>query len=187
MPLNVEIKAWCHNPEKAERLLLSAQPEFIGTDHQIDTYFFVPEGRLKLREGNIENALIFYHRQNQAAAKTSDVILYQAGGDPALKQILSAALGIQVIVDKHRKIYFVENVKFHFDTVEQLGSFVEIEAIDREGNISVEKLHEQCAHFTSLLDIRPEDLIASSYSDMLLAKKYSATAPPGGDSAATID
>jgi len=44
--------------------LLMLHPKFQGLDHQIDTYFNVQKGRLKLREGNIENSLINYDRKN---------------------------------------------------------------------------------------------------------------------------
>ena len=56
MPLNVEIKARCNSPEKIHQILKAQNAEFKGIDHQIDTYFDVPNGRLKLREGNIEEA-----------------------------------------------------------------------------------------------------------------------------------
>ncbi|MFO0468690.1 MAG: adenylate cyclase, partial [Bacteroidota bacterium] len=57
----IEIKARCSNPSKVRQLLLQ-QPniQFIGVDEQVDTYFKIPSGRLKLREGNIENSLIYY-------------------------------------------------------------------------------------------------------------------------------
>jgi predicted adenylyl cyclase CyaB len=45
-------------------------------------------------------------------------------------------------VDKHREIYFVGNVKFHLDTVEGLGTFVEIESIDMDGTIGQDRLYE---------------------------------------------
>ena len=35
--------------------------------------------------------------------------------------------GYKAVVDKRRKIYFIGNVKFHFDTVDGLGTFVEVE------------------------------------------------------------
>ena len=60
MHLNVEIKAKCSDPKRVRNILESKGAEYRGLDHQIDTYFRVPNGRLKLREGNIENALIFY-------------------------------------------------------------------------------------------------------------------------------
>ena len=58
MPLNIEIKAKCQVPEKIHQILRKKEAEFKGIDHQIDTYFNVNDGRLKLREGNIENHLI---------------------------------------------------------------------------------------------------------------------------------
>jgi adenylate cyclase, class 2 len=70
-------------------VLLVLHPKFIGTDHQIDTYFNVQKGRLKLREGNIENALIQYNRANVLDAKQSDVILYKHLPNIALKNILT--------------------------------------------------------------------------------------------------
>jgi predicted adenylyl cyclase CyaB len=173
MHINFEFKARHHDIAEAERMLASHQARFVGEDHQVDTYFHVPNGRLKLREGTIEQALIFYERSNVAGAKQSDVILYQHKADESLKRILIHSLGIKAVVDKKRRIYFIDNVKFHFDTVEDLGSFVEVEAIDKDGNIGLEKIKEQCFHYQQLLGIASEDLLAASYSDMLLARKSS--------------
>ena len=171
MHINFEFKAKHDDIAGAEQILLQSGPLFIGEDHQIDTYFNVPNGRLKLREGNIEHALIFYERANTATAKQSNVILYQHKPDAALKALLEKSLGIKTVVDKKRKIYFIDNVKFHFDTVEDLGSFIEVEAIDKDGNLGLEKIKEQCFYYQQLLGIKPENILAKSYSDMLLAKK----------------
>jgi len=173
MHINFEFKARHSNIDEAERTLQQKQPLYVGEDHQIDTYFNVPNGRLKLREGTIEHALIFYQRTNVAGAKQSDVILYQHPADAALKQILIQSLGIKTVVDKRRRIYFVQNVKFHFDTVQGLGTFVEVEAIDKDGSIGIETLKEQCSRYQQLLGVKEEDFIAESYSDLLLVKKSS--------------
>ena len=111
MHINYEFKASCDDPEKLEEILLEHKPEFKGTDHQVDTYFNVAHGRLKLREGNIENALIHYQRSNTAGARQSEVTLYQHKPEPALREALTKALGIKVVIDKKRKIYFLENIK----------------------------------------------------------------------------
>ena len=58
--INSEIKARCADQEAVRHYLREHGADFKGTDHQIDTYFDVPEGRLKLRQGPIENNLIFY-------------------------------------------------------------------------------------------------------------------------------
>jgi len=171
--LNVEIKATCTDPDRIRAILVAHQADFRGRDHQIDTYFIVPHGRLKLREGNIENSLIHYFRDSQTGPKTSEVTLYATSPDPSLKAALIRALGIKIIVDKQREIYFIGNVKFHLDTVTGLGTFVEIEAIDADGSLGAAKLEQQCSHYLRLLDIRQEALISGSYSDMLMSKKDS--------------
>jgi adenylate cyclase, class 2 len=97
------------------------------------------------------------------------VLLYQNNKDGLLKELLTRALGILVTVDKQREIYFIDNVKFHLDTVKDLGEFVEIEAI---GNDILDKhgLMEQCKFYLNLFGILKEDLIPYSYSDMLIQK-----------------
>ena len=168
MHLNIEIKARCSNQDFIRNLLLDRQADFRGTDHQVDTYFQVPKGRLKLRQGSIENNLIHYDRPDQAGPKASEVHLYACQDGEALKATLAAALNIKVVVDKKREIYFIENVKFHLDQVEELGTFVEIEAIDSDGSIGRDKLKEQCDYYLELFKIQEEDLLQNSYSDMLL-------------------
>jgi len=165
--LNVEIKAKCGRPQFIKSILESQNARFVGIDHQVDTYFRANNGRLKLREGNIENTLIHYLRADQAGPKASEVALYHPQPDAALKEVLKRALGIQIIVDKQRAIYFIDNVKFHVDEVKGLGSFVEIEAIDRHGDIGQERLLEQCNFYLNLLEIDASDLIDRSYSDLI--------------------
>ena len=171
MITNFEFKARVGNPDDFEKKLLVLQPAFRGEDHQTDTYFNIKDGRLKLREGNIENSLIHYERQDCLGAKQSSVILYRYNPDQALKNILIRTLGIKVVVEKVRRIYFIENVKFHFDRVKGLGTFIEVEAIDETGSIGLEKLKIQCNHYASYFSLKDEDYLDKSYSDMLLEKE----------------
>ena len=166
--LNIEIKARCRAPDQIRTILNDEGADFKGTDHQVDTYFEVPEGRLKLRQGTIERKLIFYRRPDGKSPKASDINLVPAEHPESLLHLLTNALGQKVVVDKQREIYFIDNVKFHIDKVQGLGNFVEIEAIDNDGSIGKEKLQEQCRYFMGLLEISEEDLMAESYSDMLL-------------------
>lgn len=166
--LNIEIKARCSEPDKIRQILQSHRADFKGIDHQIDTYFNCTNGRLKLREGNIENNLIHYNRSDDAQPKASIVTLEKVAPNSNIKAVLTNALGVKVVVDKHRGIYFIDNVKFHIDEVKGLGSFVEIEAIDADGSIGKPKLQEQCASYMELFGIEAGDLVRVSYSDLLL-------------------
>ena len=168
---NFEFKAKANDLDILEKKLNTLNPKYIGEDNQLDTYFNVATGRLKLREGNIENSLIYYERINTAGAKQSNILLYQHNPDKTLKEILIKVNGVKVVVDKKRKIYFIDNVKFHFDCVQGLGTFVEVEAIDKNGDIGVDKLKEQCNFYATFFNIATTDYIAFSYSDLILAKK----------------
>lgn len=168
--LNIEIKARSHNQDSIREILKSENADFKGVDHQIDTYFKVNSGRLKLREGNIENSLVHYEREDKEGPKQSNVTFYKSAEKDSLKKILTKALGVLVVVDKTREIYFIDNAKFHIDSVKDLGTFVEIEAIDPDGSIGKDKLLEQCQFYLDLFKISKEDLISNSYSDLLMKK-----------------
>jgi predicted adenylyl cyclase CyaB len=168
--INIEIKASTGRQQFIREYLLKAGADCKGTDVQTDTYFVVPSGRLKLRQGAIENNLIWYERPNQAGATQSDFLLTPVANGEELKSILQKALGIKVTVIKKREIYYIGNVKFHIDELEGLGHFVEIEAGNKTADVPVEKLQEQCRFYMKEFGIKDEDLLAGSYSDMLLEK-----------------
>ena len=170
MAINIEIKARSSNQDAVREILKSRNADFKGVDHQIDTYFVVPNGRLKLREGNIENTLIYYEREDKEGPKQSNVDIYHCEPKPELKETLTSALGVLVVVDKKREIYFIDKIKFHVDVVEGLGNFIEIEAIDETGTMDKDILYKQCQEYLKLFNIAEEDLVSVSYSDLLLEK-----------------
>jgi predicted adenylyl cyclase CyaB len=168
----MEIKARCKDWRPLHDVLMEAGARFIGQDHQVDTYFRIDRGRLKWREGEIENHLIYYRRPDREGPKRSDVQLYPVSPGASLKALLADALGILTVVDKKRRIYFIENVKFHLDEVSGLGAFVEIEAIGKEMSASPKELEAQCRHYMALLNIDPADWVDLSYSDLLLNSSF---------------
>jgi adenylate cyclase, class 2 len=164
---NIEIKAKCSFQEDIRKILKESKATFAGEDHQIDTYFNVSNGRLKLREGNIENTLIHYDREDKEEPKLSDYLLYKTKPGELLKELLTKALGVLTIIDKEREIYLLDNVKIHLDTVKELGTFIEIEVIGKKEN-EKDKLLNKCKYYLKLFRIKDEDLIPFSYSDMKL-------------------
>jgi predicted adenylyl cyclase CyaB len=138
-------------------------------DEQTDTYFTVSHGRLKLREGNIENNLIFYERLDMPGPKSSHFQLVKVDDAKGLKEVLSRSMGVKVVVKKRREIYYIRNVKFHIDEVPGLGSFVEIEAGNILADLSQAQLKEQCDFYLKEFGIKEEDLVEVSYSDMVLS------------------
>ena len=167
--INVEFKARMRDEKWVRAALKCLHPRVAGTDHQVDTYFNTPTGRLKLRQGNIENALIFYQRQNTARVRPSKVLLCEFS-DPAqawkLKKVLASALGVAAVVDKVREIYFVGNVKIHLDRVRGLGKFLEVEAFVQKG--SLRHGRRKAEQMKQMFGVLPEDVLPHSYSDMIL-------------------
>jgi len=166
--VNIEIKARTGRPAEIRQYLLEHGADCKGTDYQTDTYFNTNKGRLKLRQGNIENNLIYYERSDQAGPKQSDFNLVKVDNAETLKAMLTSAIGIKITVKKTREIFFIENVKFHLDILDALGCFVEIEASNRYAPLSNKQLNEQCNFYMQEFGIKEEDLVNISYSDMLL-------------------
>jgi len=167
--LNFEFKARLRDEKRARAVLKQLGARLVGTDHQADTYFQVPSGRLKVREGRIENALIYYRRSNTPRARRATVDMMLLPRRNSLRAILAAALGVRVVVDKRREIYFVRNVKIHLDRVRGLGKFVEVEAISRSGDLK--RIRAQARHFQKLFGIPSSEIVGKSYADLVLAKK----------------
>jgi len=168
--LNIEIKAQIDDPERIRRFLLERGAEFRGTDHQIDTYFTVARGRLKIRRGTIENCIVWYERPDNTGPKRCDYLIEKFPEEgttlESIGHMLEASLGIRAVVDKQREIYFIGNVKFHIDDVAGLGSFFEIEAIGGE-DMGEEELRRQCGDYLAALCITDSMLLRTSYCDMI--------------------
>lgn len=164
--VNYEFKARLKNESHVRAALKRLRARRIGTDRQVDTYFRVPRGRLKIREGKIENALVYYERSNAARARRSRIELMHLPRRNSIRAILTAALGVLTVVDKRREIYFVGNVKVHLDRVRGLGKFVEVEAISRGAGLS--KVRQQALQFQKLFGIAGEDIVPQSYSDLVI-------------------
>jgi predicted adenylyl cyclase CyaB len=162
---NFEFKARLRNAPHLRGVLKKMRARFVGRDHQVDTYFHVSKGRLKLRQGNLENALIFYDRSNVPRARRATIELMPLPKRNPLRSLLASALGVRAVVEKWREIYFVGNVKIHLDHVRGLGRFVEVEAISKSRRTA--KIRQEARKFLKFFRIAPADLIAESYADLV--------------------
>jgi adenylate cyclase class IV len=160
------VKARCTAADQVERTLMEIGAVYCGEDFQTDTYFEVPIGKLKLREGNIENLLTHYLREDDGSKMKTTVFVYEKDPDETLTKRYTESRPIIGRVVKRRKIFWIGNVKFHVDRFEGGKSFVEIEAIDRHGLLGLETIRSQAEKYQQLLFIRPEDVVKESYIDM---------------------
>jgi homotetrameric cytidine deaminase len=166
---NVELKARIANPDDTAARCIALGAEDGGVLVQRDTYYAARRGRLKLREdGERGNELIAYFRLDGPEPDMSAYMLVPTDEPTALSAALDASLGTAVVVSKHRRLFFWENVRIHIDEVEGLGSFVELEAlVEPDG---AEAAQERVARLRTELAIDDASLVAGGYSDLLLSE-----------------
>ena len=139
----------------------------LGIVHQVDTYFRVAQGRLKLREVfSGQDQLIYYRRSDERGPKASDYEVIPVAEAEKLRRALADALGVKARVCKRREILLLENVRIHLDEVEGLGSFIELEVVVGEGETEAECV-ERAEGLLQAFGVRASDLVAGSYADLV--------------------
>ena len=164
--VNVELKARDPDPEATLARCLALGAEDAGELRQTDTYFMARRGRLKLRTSE-SSELIAYRRPDDAEASESTYVLAPVSDPDALAEALDAALGTTVVVSKRRRLFLWEGVRIHLDEVEDLGSFVEFEAVLPDAG-DLATAHEKVARLRAELGIEDDALVSVGYADLLL-------------------
>ncbi len=169
MPVNLELKARIASLEAAEARARAAGLQFRDILPQVDTYFRVVDGRLKLREQKGgPSELIYYERSENTSERLSTYYTEPVADPTRLVQLLSRALGILAVVAKERHLYLYRGARVHLDEVRGLGSFVEFEVpADAQGTEEIMKELRQ------LFGIGEADVIKNSYSDMIIGESFS--------------
>lgn len=166
---NIEIKARYPNLDLAQEIAQKIGAKLLWSDDQEDTYFSTRTGQLKLRESRVNGSeLIPYIKSEDENTKRSDYAKLPVT-DPALvKSLLNALLGAKQVIRKHRKVFLVENVRVHLDSVDGLGNFLEFEAVfhgDTPEAVAREKA--KLKDLMSVFQIVPGSLLEGSYPDLL--------------------
>lgn len=166
MPHNIEIKARAQNFERqlqhARRLGGEAQRLV-----QRDTFFKVPQGRLKLRVQEAgRGQLIYYERADAAGPKVSHYQLTPTDDPEGLEQLLGAALGVLGTVHKTRLVYLVGQTRIHLDEVQGLGHYLELEVVLRPGQ-PPEQGEAEARRLMTELEVEPQDLVQGAYFDLV--------------------
>lgn len=189
-PRNIEFKAKLTGRQRAESLVeqLTRLPPLELT--QDDTFFPVPQGRLKLRQfADDSGELIAYQRADQLGPRISKYWKVSTNEPRELAEVLGHALGFLGRVRKRRRVYLLDPIliaqqetglpdlaalqppvpiptRVHFDEVVDLGEFLELEVV-LAGAIT-ESLAQQFANwFRKHLEIADEHLLSRPYLDLL--------------------
>ena len=164
----VELKAKVSELDGFRKKLDDLGSKFVGTFHQKDTYFEVPEGRLKLREvnGTADAELIFYERENITGPKQDDAFLLRVQDADDFKVVLKRILKQSIIIEKEREIYMHKGTQIHLDTVKGLGKFIEFERQTSDEPETVKKDQKVLEELREQFKISSNNLETLSYSDL---------------------
>ena len=167
MPRNIEVKARISSVESVlprARALADGEPVMIEQD---DSFFVVPQGRLKLRQfadGSAE--LIHYHRADSPDTKASDYVRVPVPDPAALREALARACGLLGRVQKRRLLLMAGPTRIHLDRVAGLGDFMELEVVLADGQSDA----EGAAIAEALMDalgLADAHRLAGSYLDLM--------------------
>ncbi len=162
---NVELKAELRDITLARAICKSLGASFILAFQQVDTYYRIPQGRLKRRETAGEPAeYIFYERPNRVAPKLSNFTIFSE--EQAIERFGREPLPVWTIVRKKRELWMWGAVRIHLDTVEQLGTFIEFESLVSRAN-SIAQGHDHMTALRKHFAMAMGELIDGSYSDLL--------------------
>lgn len=170
---NIEIKARYPNHEKARGIALRLRAQWVGHDRQVDTFFKVPNGRVKLRESTLKGAqLIPYLRPDVRGPKTSQYVVIPISDASKTKWLLKETLGVEGVVVKQRELYLLGNIRIHLDRVKGLGNFLEFEAVFAKDMPRIRKREtNKVKKLLKVFQVEPKDLLENSYRDQLKRKK----------------
>jgi adenylate cyclase class IV len=169
MPKNLELKSLYDSLPGAKRIARAIGAVHKGTLRQVDTYFSVRSGRLKLREIDGEKfELIYYERANAKRSRYSDYRIVPLTEPRFAKDIFRILFGISVVVRKKRTLFLYQNARIHIDSVNRLGTFIEFEVVVNRGK---KQARELMRFLRKEFRIDPTSLVGGSYSDMLRRKE----------------
>jgi len=170
MGLNIEIKARCTDHVAIEKVIQKMNIPFEGMQQQSDTFFNVPNGRLKLRESDTKgNFLIPYLRPDVKKPRKSDYVLLDVNDVDQSLNILEKMFGVRGIVEKTRKVFHYDNIRIHLDQVDDLGNFIELEGVIKNKKQKEETL-QKIDLLMEIFEIKDEDIVINAYIDMLEKK-----------------
>ncbi len=164
---NIEIKAKLKDFKAARQVAATAADGEREVLEQVDTFFKVETGRLKLRCISGEKAeLIYYNRPDKPGPSESKYEIVSVSNPEPFIKLLSESLGILGEVKKCRYLYLSGRTRIHLDRVEGLGDFMELEVVLNPDESS-EKGVDEANRLMKIFGISEDDLISHAYVDLL--------------------
>lgn len=165
--VNLEIKINISNLSQIRNILRKINAIYQFEMEQKDTYFQLGDNKIKTREINdSEIQLIKYFRKEVKGKKISSYSVEKISKTE--KESLFKNNKTICEVYKKRELWIYKHTRIHLDVVKGLGKFLELETVLKD--VSKKEGNREFNNLISILGIDKQKSIASSYSDILLAK-----------------
>jgi adenylate cyclase class 2 len=171
MNIEIEKKFRVQDFNKTKEKIESLGSDFKKTKETNDRYFEVPQRtkrtkylRIRFNNDQEDGTLAYHEVIDNLQTKEWEIDV----NDTRIGQQILEKLGFQPEVDvkKKRLVYILDNAKILLDEVENLGSFVEIEAPDEK---TLEKIVQK-------LDLDEKDIVSGAgYPDLIKEKNERTT------------
>ncbi len=179
--IEVEVKLKVAEPKKIEAKLKKLGGRFAEQKRQSDVYFNAPDRdfaktdealRIRTEKGN--NFLTYKGPKIDTQTKSRreiEILLGNKKRDRDNTRSLLILLGYREVatVNKRRRIFKLHNLRISIDQVDNLGSFIEVEASAEE--TAFEKKRKQIFALLKKIDLNISKSIRQSYLELLLAKR----------------
>jgi len=176
--LEIEVKIKMPH-EMMKRDLIQNGAQYMGTEHQRDTYFNAPDRdfsktdeALRIRSIDGKGEITYKGKRLDTVSKTRPE--FNSPVDEKTMAEILKALGFfeSGSVIKSREIYNWDGFFIGLDTVEELGEFVEIEsALKNADRQTIQNETDRIFQFLKKYNIAKEDSIKTSYLEMVLEAK----------------
>jgi adenylyl cyclase CyaB, putative len=169
--LEKEIKVKISDENKLVAIIEKLKLEFVNEYEQIDSYFdfptndlFLKDEVLRIREENGKYYLVYKGKREETEGKIRREIAVEISDPLAMEKILSKLnLRKTLVIKKKRKEFAKDQIKLYLDNVDNLGTFVEIEADEKlDINALIKMLNE--------IGMSKDSIIKETYSELMLLK-----------------
>ncbi|CAD5211238.1 unnamed protein product [Bursaphelenchus okinawaensis] len=167
--VTLSIKAYVRDLEAMESKIFAYTETLGHIAQQLDVYFNVPYGQLKLRKTHPskEHAELISSKSVSHSSNLVETRSTHIQEASALRKTLELCITELGSIKKKRRVYVKDNVRINLDDVEDVGVFVDIE-IKKDGSHDVDKKAEEVR---KALGITEDIVVSSTYLELYRKQK----------------
>ncbi len=177
--IEVEVKSPLKDLTEVRKILIRQNAEALGSVEELDVYFTHPfrnfaetDEVLRIRYTTNGKHYVTYKGPKVKAKARSRMEVHVSVEDGNAFREIFEKLGFKEVasVKKFREKWRLEDLQVYLDKVEELGFFIEVEALV-ENNKDISLAESRIFNLLKTLGVDPKNTIKESYLELILRKK----------------